>query len=195
MNPNIPSHNEIEGFLRRLRRGLAALPADIRDDLVAEVRTHIEEREALGVFDLASSFGSPEAYASRLIHEGTLNTALDRGNPLSVLTVLLGTARVTALTIFAVLPLAALEIMACALTLLGLLKPLSGSHVGLFLFPNGSFGGFGYTSDPGSMHEVLGYAAMPLFIFCGLLLLWVSHTLMIRVARGELMRMRSTRQI
>jgi uncharacterized membrane protein len=195
MIPKTPSHNEVEDFLRRFRRGLAALPADIRDDFVAEVRAHIEERTAQGAFDLKSSFGSPEEYASRIIGEGTLNTAVDRGNPLFILTVLLGTARTTALTAFVVLPLAVLEIMACALTLIGLLKPVSSSHVGLFLFPNGSFAALGWVSDPRPMHEVLGYAAMPLFIFCGLLLLWVAHALMLRVARGELLRMRAIRPI
>jgi uncharacterized membrane protein len=179
----------------RVRRVLAVLLADVREDLLDEVRSHIEERFAQGRLDLKDSFGSPENYASRFVAEGALSAAVSRGNPLHVLTVLFGKARATAVAIFVVLPLAVLEIMAAALTLVGFLKPLSGSHVGLFLLQNGGFGALGWVSDPASMHEVLGYAAMPLFIFCGLLLFWIANKLLLKVARAELVRMRTNREL
>jgi uncharacterized membrane protein len=74
---NNMSSNEVEDFLSRFRRGLAALPADIREDLVSEVRSHIQDRLTQGKLDLASAFGSPEAYASRFLTEDALS---NRGN-------------------------------------------------------------------------------------------------------------------
>ena len=193
MNPNLPSQTEIHDFLHRFRRALASLPVDIREDLVDEVRSHLEERFAQGKLDLKESFGSPEDYASGFLAEGVLHAAVNRGNPWDVLAVLLGKVQATTITVFVVIPLAVLELMGIALTLTGFLKPIDSRHVGLFLREDGGFGALGWMSDSGSMHETLGYAAMPLFIFCGLLLFWISHKLMLNVARHQLARLRMNR--
>jgi len=190
MNTKAASRTEIDDFLRRFRRALAGVPADIREDLVDELRSHIDDRFAQGRLDLKASFGSPEDYASRFVTEGALQAAVSRGSPFHILAVLLGKVRVTAITVFVVLPLGMLEIVACALMLDGLMKPIGGNHVGLFLLSNGRFGALGWVKDARSMHEVLGYAAMPIFIFCGLLLFWAAHKLLLSVARRELARMR-----
>jgi uncharacterized membrane protein len=127
------SQTEVEAFLRRFRRGLAFLPTDIRDDLVDEVRSHIEERLAQGKVDLTKSFGSPEAYASRFAAEQALSAAASQGSPFQLVTVLLAKVRQAAFVVFLVLPLAVVEIMALALATIGVLKPFASDHVGLFL--------------------------------------------------------------
>jgi len=190
---NSSSETEIEDFLRRFRRGLAALPPDIREDLVGEVHSHLTERQAEGKLDLARAFGSPEEYASRFVNAEALRTALTRGGPLRLAAVLLARVRAAALVVFVVLPLAAIELMALALAAIGLLKPFSSAHVGLFFDAGGRFEALGWVSDPGSMHETLGYAAMPLFIFVGLLVFWAGYRLMMLVARRELTRMQNSR--
>jgi uncharacterized membrane protein len=192
-NVNNSSPKEVEDFLRRFRRGLASLPADIREDLVSEVRSHIEERLSQGKLDLETAFGSPEEYASRFVNENVLRTAVARARPWQLVGVLLGRARATALVIFVVIPLAVIVIMALVLAAAGICKPFDPGHIGLFLQADGSFGGLGWISNPGSMHEVLGYAAMPVFIFVGLLLFWGSHRLLLRVARSELVRIQTAR--
>jgi hypothetical protein len=189
---NNPSSKEVDDFLRRFRRGLASLPADIREDLVSEMRSHIEERSSQGKLDLAS-FGPPEEYASRFVNESVLRTAVARARPWQLVSVLVGRARATALVVFVVIPLAVIEIMALVLAAAGICKPFDPGHIGLFLRADGSFGGLGWFSNPGSMHEVLGYAAMPVFIFVGLLLFWGSHRLLLSVARSELVRAQPTR--
>jgi hypothetical protein len=136
--------------------------------------------------DLAGAFGSPEEYASRFVNAEALRTALTRGSPLRLVAVLLARVRATALVVFVVLPLAAIEIMALALVGIGFIKPFSGGHVGLFLEADGSFRALGWVNDPGPMREVLGYAAMPIFIFVGLLLFWAGYRLLLKVARREL---------
>jgi uncharacterized membrane protein len=187
------SSNEVEDFLRRFRRGLAALPADIREDLVSEAHSHIQDRLTQGKLDLASAFGSPEAYASRFLTEDAFQSAVTRDRPWQLVSVLLSKARSSALVVFAVLPLAVIEIMAVALLVVGVFKPFSRDHIGLFLHADGTFGVLGWISNPGSMREVLGYSAMPIFIFGGLLLFWVSNRLLLRVARSELAGIRHTR--
>lgn len=184
------SHDEIDSFLRRVRRGLSALPVDIREDLVAELRSHLQERGERGKLDLAGEFGPPEAYAARVMAEHNLSDAMTKGGSVSLVVALLGTARATALTLFVILPLATVEIVSLVLVGLGVAKPFYGEHIGLFQGPDRHSGALGWISDVGSMHEVLGYAAMPIFIFGGLTLCWIGNRLLLRVAHHELLRMR-----
>jgi uncharacterized membrane protein len=183
---NNSSQFEVESFLRRFRRGLAALPPDIREDLVGELRSHFEERLSAGRLDIPGSFGSPEVYASRFVDAQALRVATTQSNPLNLVAVLLGRVKTTAIVLFIVLPLAVLEIVGFALVLIGFFKPFSPGHIGLFLDADGRFGGLGWISVPGSMREVLGYSGMPVFIFGGLFLFWFCHRLLIKVARREL---------
>lgn len=184
------SRGEITGFLSRVHRGLSALPTDIREDLVAELRSHLEERGEKGKLDLVGEFGLPEAYAARLMAEHDLSDAVTRRRSVSLVVALLGTARTTALALFVVLPLATVEIISLVLVGLGVAKPFYGEHIGLFQGAHDHSGALGWVSDLGSLHEVLGYAAIPIFIFGGLLLLWIGNRLLLRVARRELLRMR-----
>jgi uncharacterized membrane protein len=165
---------------------LAALPPDIREDLVGELRSHFEERLAEGKLDLPGAFGSAEDYASRFVDAQALRAAATRDNPLRLVAALLGRVRATAFVVFVVLPLAVLEIIGLALVAIGFCKPFSSGHIGLFLEADGRFGAIGWVSDPGSMREMLGYAVMPVFIFSGLLLFWLCNRLLLRVARREL---------
>ncbi|MGA3018872.1 MAG: hypothetical protein ABSF62_17260 [Bryobacteraceae bacterium] len=189
---NKSSRTEVEEFLRRFRRGLAALAPDVREDLASEVQSHFEERQAQEKLDL-DAFGSPEEYASRFVNTEALRAAVTRDNPLQLIAVLLGRVRATAFVICVVLPLAVLEIIGLALVVIGFCKPFSSGHIGLFLGADGRFGALGWVNDPGSMREVLGYAAMPVFIFGGLLLFWACYRLLLRVARRELASMRVDR--
>lgn len=146
MNNAVQTHVEIESFLRAFRQGLAAVPADIRDDLVKEMRSHLEERLERGQLQLANDFGSPEEYASQFVQEQLLGTAIVRARPWELLLALLGAIRAASVAIFLVLPLAVIELIGLALVLIGLSKPLASTHIGLFRLANGSFGGLGWIS-------------------------------------------------
>jgi Protein of unknown function (DUF1700) len=181
--------DEINDFLRRVRGGLAALPSDIREDLVAELRSHLDERAEQGKLNVAGEFGSPEAYAARLMAEHNLAHAVSKGTPVSLIVTLISTVRATALTFFVILPLATIEIIALGLMVMGIAKPFYGDHIGVFRGADGH-GALGWVSDVGSMHEVTGYAGTPAFIFAGLVLFWIGNRLLLRIARYELLRMR-----
>lgn len=184
------SRHEIDDFLRRVRQGLAALPSDIREDLVAELRSHLDERAEQGKLNVAGEFGSPEAYAARLMAEHSLAHAVSKGTPVSLIVTLMSTVRATALTLFVILPLATIEIIALGLVVMGIAKPFDGDHIGVFRGADGH-GALGWISDVGSMHEVTGYAGIPAFIFGGLVLFWIGNRLLLRIARHELSRMRA----
>jgi uncharacterized membrane protein len=181
--------DEIEAFLRQVRRGLAALPPDIREDLIAELRSHLQERAEQGNLNIPGEFGSPDVYADRLTAEHTLTGALSKRTPIPLLVALMGTARNAVLTLFVILPLATIEIIALGLVVMGLAKPFAGDHIGIFQGPGGH-GALGWVSDVGSMHEITGYAGIPAFIFGGLVLFWIGYRLLARVARRELLRIR-----
>jgi uncharacterized membrane protein len=193
MNDAVQSHAEIENFLRAFRQGLGAVPADIRDDLVKELWSHLQERLERGQLELSNDFGSPQEYARQFVNEQLLGTAIVRGRPWELLPALLGAIRTASVAIFLVLPLAVAELMGIALVLIGLSKPLASTHIGLFRSADGSFGGLGWISNTNSMHEVLGFTSIPLFIFLGLLLVWTGNRIMLAVARGELSRIRNHR--
>lgn len=185
---------ELETFLKAFRRGLGALPADIRDDLVNEMRSHLEERLQRGQLRLASDFGPPEEYASQFVHEQLLGTAIVRGRPWELLSALLGIVRTAGVAVFFILPLAAVELMGLASVLIGLAKPFATTHIGLFRSADGSFGGLGWISQTTAMHDVLGLIAMPLFIFLGLLLFWTGNRTLLVIARNECARIRNNRR-
>lgn len=188
-NIHIPA-NEAQDYLRRFRGALGSLPADIREDLVAELRSHIEERQTQAPFSPTQVFGSPEVYASQFIVEQRLSTAVNSGRPLELIASLFVTTRLTATLLFLVFPLIVVEIFGLGLTVLGALKPFS-THIGLFLYPDGAFGGLGWINQPGSAHEVLGYGVMPVFIISGLLTFWLGYRLLVTLGRRELARMRA----
>ena len=185
---NNASKKDIEDFLFRFRRGLAALPKDSRDDLVGELRSHFEDRSNEGKLDLAGEFGSPEEYAARFVNADGLRSAASGSHPLRLITVLLGGVRSTAIVVCVVLPCAVLEIMGLSLVLIGACKPFDSNHIGLFLDADGRLGSLGWSRNPGLTHEVLGCAVIPIFLFGGLLLFWACHRLLLKVARHELAR-------
>jgi len=143
--------------------------------------------------ELSNDFGSPEEYASQFVHEQLLGTAIVRGRPWELLPALLGAIRTASVAIFLVLPLAVVELIGVALVLIGLSKPLASMHIDLFRSADGGFGGVGWIGNTNSMHEVLGFTAIPLFIFLGLLMFWTGNRIMLAVARGELSRIRNHR--
>ena len=179
------TNEDVEKFLRRFRRGLASLPIDIREDLVLEVRSHLEERSGSADFDLTENFGSPEKYAAAFVAEQALTNAVAQPAPWGLIGTLFVRVQSATVTIFIVLPLAVIQISAFLCVVMGLVKPFS-SHIGLFLMPDGAFGAFGWTNEIGVMHEVLGNAGVPLFISIGLLIMWACNKLLTGIAKREL---------
>ncbi len=177
---------DIQQYLRRLRAGLGSLPADERDEIVAELRSHIEERVAQGQRSVLDDLGSPEDYATSFVAEHALSGALARGTSFA-----LGRALLTGLreSFFGMLvvPLLALQLAAATLVVVGALKPILPSRIGVFLDALDHVHAIGLlVGDLGGLHEVLGGWAILAFIGPGVLLLWAGNRALRALARARL---------
>ena len=179
---------EAEEFLRRLRLALSGLGREQRDDVLAEIRSHFEERARAGENPALEQFGSPDEYAAQFIAESTLHSALAKGTPFALGHALLVAARGSLFALLVLLPLAALQLFAGCLVVLASIKPLWPDNVGLFFEPGGRFRAVGFVDPPGALHEVLGWWAIPVFLVSGALIFWASHRAMRAAVRGRLAR-------
>jgi uncharacterized membrane protein len=175
---------DAELFLRKLRQGLRALPPADREEIVAEIRSHLQDRQQKGQ-PLLEGFEDPEAYAATFVSEAALRGALARGASLELGRALLTSARSGFFMLLTVVPLLAVQLVGVGLVICGVLKPFMPSHVGLFLDAGGRLLVLGASSGP-SAREVLGWWSMPLFLFAGVLLLFVGNRALRALARGRL---------
>jgi uncharacterized membrane protein len=181
--------SDVEDYLRELKLGLAPLGSPDRDEILAEVRSHFEERLAQGRARVLDGFLSAERYAASFLAERSLASALAEGTPWA-LSRSLWIGRVErAFALAAAVPLGLLQLCAVALVLLGALKPLFFERIGLWLGPQGRFA-LGFLSDP-QAHELLGWWAVPLFIGGGALVLILAHRAQMALARRRLRRVRA----
>ncbi len=182
-----PLSPEVEQFLRRLRAGLSTLPPEERDEVMSDVRAHMEEMQARGRAITLAEFGSPEEYAARFVAENALGGALARGTSFALGRALLVGARDSFLGLFVLVPLLLTQLVAAALVVVGLLKPFMPSRVGLFLNAQDQVRIIGlHGGDDSGLHEVLGYWAIPAFIVPGLVVLWGGNAALRALARFRL---------
>lgn len=90
---------KIEEYLRALSRALRALPERDRDDIVAEIRAHLDHRSGEGKLgDALKALGSPDNCARSFIEEMKIQSAFADGGAVKTFGALLALAsrRVTA---------------------------------------------------------------------------------------------------
>jgi len=84
---------KIEDYLNALSRALRSLPERDRDDIVAEIRAHLEHRAGEGRLNEAlNSLGSPESCARTFIDELKIQDAFADGGPTKTFGALLALA-------------------------------------------------------------------------------------------------------
>jgi uncharacterized membrane protein len=180
---------EAEQFLQKLRVGLRRLPREERDEIVAEIRSHLLDRQASGK-PLLEGFGDGQQYAAQFVAEGALRGALIEGSSLALAQALLRGARKGAAA-FVVLPVVAVQLFGAALVACGILKPFLPSRIGLFVDGAGAFASLGIVGgDLRALHEVLGFWSIPLFLLAGIALLWGGHRVLEWLASARLRRSR-----
>ncbi|MBK8171934.1 MAG: DUF1700 domain-containing protein [Sandaracinaceae bacterium] len=183
--------SEAETFLRQLRAGLASLPRADRDDIIAEVRSHLYERHAAGKTPLLEGFENAQSYASRFAAETALRGALARGTSVDLGKALLTGATTGISMLLVVVPLAVAYMIAVALVLAGALKPIMPTRVGLFVDMQDNFVALGaYGGDMHLLRELLGFWAMPLFVLSGIVLLWICNRALRLAANRKLLSVR-----
>lgn len=184
----------LEGYLHRLRRALGALPREDRDEILRETRAHFLERiegatNPEQVFsETAVRFGAPEDYARHFVDDYRISTAVADGSGFAMLPQAL---RLTGRGIggfLGFLLFGLLYLLATALVIVALLKPVFPEHVGLWYAPEiGVYGmGFVDTDTMTRTSERLGYWIIPLNLTLALLLYRIATALLRRYLRSFL---------
>ena len=149
-------------YMRRLRWSLASLPADERDDIVAEARSHLQEKLERGarIEEAIDGLGAPEDFARAFITERALLSALGSRDSLGLLAVLAERSIRNARTISATagcMVVWGLALVVCAVAAAKMGDP---SHVGKWIGGRQFF--LGAIDDPSKAHEVLGLWIFPI---------------------------------
>ena len=179
-----------EKFLKQLRRGLGSLTPQEREEIVAELRIHLLDRQAQGKTDLLSGFEPPEDLAATFVSERALRGALGQGTPWALSRALLISARDSIVTLLLFLPLALLQISAFVLLLAAVLKPFMPKQMGLWV-GNGSFYVGASDGNP-AVREILGWWGVPVLGISGIFVFWIANRAMQALARRRLRRAKST---
>ena len=152
MTPLTP---DVEHYLKELRLALSPLAGDERDEIVAEVRSHLADRLAQNRGDVLAGFMTAESYAAAFVAERSLVSGLVVGTPWALSRSLWVGRFERVLSVAVAVPLGLLQLCAVTLAVLGALKPLFFDRIGLWIGPHGA-AAIGYLSDPGS-RELLGW--------------------------------------
>ena len=178
--------SDAEEFLRQLRQGLSPLQKVERDEILAEIRSHLRDRQQGGK-PLLEGFEDAQTYASRFLSETALRSALATGTSLPLGRALLTGARAGLSMLLLVVPLLVVQLVGAALIACGALKLFMPLRVGLFLDGAGGLVALGaYGGALGGTRELLGFWALPLFLAAGVLLVFAANRALRAVARFRL---------
>lgn len=166
------SEDLVTQYLRQLERGLRTLPETERTAIIAEIRSHIEDRTAATgnpVFDTLDSLGDPVELARSYLDQYKLEDAVVRSaHGTLLITILEQTGRSVAA---GVLGLCALTLYLCSIAFaaMAVLKPIIPQQVGMWTGPHlNAFAILANTPPPDTV-EHLGYALIPVAIILGVL--------------------------
>lgn len=179
-----PAPLTIDTFLRRMRQGLAALPAAEQEEIVAELRSHLLERQRRGEADPLAGFEPPEELAANFVAEHALRGALAQGTSWALGKALLVTARTSLLRLFALALLTLLQLCGLLVLFTAALKPFRPDQMGLWV-GRGHFY-VGVDHQVAGVHEVLGWWGLPVFLVVGVLLVWLPTRTMFALVRRRL---------
>src|ERR1700682_6059050 len=98
-----------EESLRQLRQGLSGLSQVERDEILAEIRSHLRDRQGSGK-PLLEGFEDPPTYASRFVAETALRGALATGTSLGLGRAVLTGARAGLVMLLLVVPLIVVQL-------------------------------------------------------------------------------------
>ncbi|GGE49289.1 hypothetical protein GCM10011367_25200 [Marinicauda pacifica] len=174
--------HDIDLYLRRLRAALRSLPEAEREEILAETRSHLREREEAdgqaGVEAALRAFGPAEAYAGAFVDEYRLRAASAGGGPLELAGVLLGqaTRRVTACFGFVLAAVAYL--FAGAFVLIAAVEVIRPDLAGMWIGPDVFVLGVINPASRGpDTAELLGPALIPLMLVAAPLALALGYAI------------------
>jgi len=161
----------IEHYLSRLRKGMRTVPAEEREEVIDEIRSHIIERldaqsdtSELRLAEILRAVGDPDELASQYKTEALLRRGARSKSPFRLLhtTLIWATKGITGFIAF-VLTLTGYG-AAAVCYLCALLKPFFASHIGLWLATDGTLT-LGYCHQGLATTELYGISARAPFQF------------------------------
>lgn len=187
----------LEEYLHHLGEILKSLPQDEREEIVLEIKGHIEDKLSRSIRggssidslkNILDRLGKPEDYAYEFVTDYLLNKGIERRKISMVFKGLLRWGCNTLVGFFYSLFFFAAYLISVSFVIIGIMKPILPEKVGFFL-RNGKFENFGLimgvTNDP-NVQEVLGYWLIPIALIIGILGFFVTSWLLKRVIHNRL---------
>ncbi len=158
--------SRLSDYARKLRWALSVLPEGDRDDIVAEMRSHVLDRldTAVSIEEALRALGDPDAYAKEFNDSYAVSAALSSRRTRDLIGALLqggaGSLTVTGVGLVIVTAWAAAALVA----FLAVLKIRDPTHIGLWSGQHFFF--LGVIDDPSTGRELLGLWITPLALVC-----------------------------
>jgi hypothetical protein len=171
----------LDCYLDQVRRDLKGLPKSEADEIVAELRSHVLDKVAGSptpkqVEAAIEALGSPREVARLNLTE---RVAAEVEEDRSPLTVLRGVGRLMRLSVYGAFTGLVSFVgyaLAASFLITAMVKPFWRDHAGFWRVPDDKGGdafSLGINSAPNG-HELLGWWIIPIGIFMGLLLGWLT---------------------
>ena len=153
---------KLADFLRRLRWSLSPLPQLDIDDIVAETRSHVEDRIEAGASldDALAGIGDPALYAGRFVREHSAAKAMSTRGANALVSALLANAAGNVLAIATLAVIFVMWAFVLLVCLVAVTKIFHPDTVGLW--SGGDMFFLGIIDDPSTARELLGVWIFPL---------------------------------
>ncbi len=158
-------------YMKKVHSMISRLPKHDQADIQREISSHIYESlnnyPETTVEQALENLGEPQTYLSEWVVTKKLETAAGTFNPFRIIWGLIsGIVRHSAYA-FKYILFGLLYLFTLAFGSLCIVKIIAPGHTGLFLYQQGFT--FGFSSDIGNGHEVLGNKFIPICLFITIL--------------------------
>ena len=193
---NAESKKLLEDYLQKLKEVLKPLPEKERDEIVLEIKGHIQERMAQSsqaesdieaLKNALTRLGKPEEYAFEFVTDYLLSKGIERKHAGMIFKGLLRWGCNTLVGFFYSLFFFVSYLISVSFVFVGIMKPIFPEQVGFFL-RDGRFENFGLimgVTDNPNMQEVLGYWIIPIALVIGIAWFFVTTWLLKKVIRNR----------
>jgi uncharacterized membrane protein len=170
-------------YARRLRWALGALPEADRDDIVAEMRSHVLDRVDAGTTldEALAALGPQDEYARAFLENYEVASALSSRRTPDLLHALVRGATRSSRAIVASVAIVTVWVLPLVLAYTAVLKVGDPSRVGLWSGDNFFF--IGVTNDPSNGSELLGPWITPLALVCSVAAWLVTRSIAVWALR------------
>jgi uncharacterized membrane protein len=169
----------LAAYIAKLERALRSLPADERHAIIAEIKSHIDDRTVstgMPLDDTLEKLGDPLELAQAYLDQRKLEDAVVRSAHGTLLITILERAGRSVAA--ALIGLCAVSLYLCAIVFaaMAVLKPILPQQVGLWFGPH-MFAFAIMDHPPTNATELLGYSIIPVSLVLGVLSFLIGRAL------------------